>query len=237
MHADEVRVGERVRLLRARLGLSRAALAELLHVSAMSLYRWEHGRAIPSALAWQRILQLDGSGSAPPGDVASARPRFAGSLIGRETEVAEIQILFASVSLLTLTGPGGSGKTRLAVAVAEALEHTFPDGIAFVSLATLSDPQGITAAIADVLGVRVLDDTFLAERVTACLLQKRLLLILDNFEHLLCGAAVVASLLEACPRLVIMVTSRERLHLQAETCFSVQPLPGLTRPPASLRMS
>jgi predicted ATPase/DNA-binding CsgD family transcriptional regulator len=150
--------------------------------------------------------------------------------IGRERQVADVCTLLgrATVRLLTLTGPGGIGKTRLVLAAAEALRGEFPAGIFYISLAPLSDARLVMPAIAQALGVREAggpaQQPRLLERVQDYIGEQRLLVVLDNYEQVIGAAAGVAELLNACPRLKVMVTSREMLHLSAEHCYPVPPL-------------
>jgi predicted ATPase len=146
------------------------------------------------------------------------------SFIGRAREVADVSRLLTTTRLLTLTGPGGTGKTRLSVAAAQASLATYPAGAAWVGLSPIADPALVPSAIAVVLGVvdqgtRDLVD-LVAERIGA----DRLLLLLDNFEQVLPAARTVNTLLAGCPGLTVLVTSREVLHLAGEREYPVQPL-------------
>jgi predicted ATPase/class 3 adenylate cyclase len=148
------------------------------------------------------------------------------TLIGRNDEVAAVggMLVNDEVRLITLTGPGGTGKTRLAVEVgAEALDR-FPDGVFFVDLAPVRDPTYVIPATASVLGVRESAGEPLRETLGRALAERRTLLILDNFEHVLEAAADVAALLARCPQLVILATSREPLRVRAEHVFPISPL-------------
>ncbi len=149
------------------------------------------------------------------------------TLVGREAEIAHVSAMIErdGARLVTLTGPGGTGKTRLALAVAAEALDTFPDGVWFVDLAPLTDPALVLPGIAGVLGVREVGGQPLLRTVEAFLASKRLLLVLDNFEQVLDAAPQLAELLTACPRLSMLVTSREPLQMRAEQQVPVAPLP------------
>jgi predicted ATPase len=130
------------------------------------------------------------------------------------------------VRLVTLTGPGGVGKTRLALQVAADLADAFADGVVFVEVAPIGDAALVAPAIASALGVSLGDagDGAPAERWWRSLGNSDLLLVLDNFEHVLDAAPVVAGLLAACPRLKVLATSRAPLRLSGEYEYPVPPL-------------
>ena len=132
--------------------------------------------------------------------------------------------------LLTLTGPGGVGKTRLALRVAEEAARDFPDGIWFVPLASIRDPALVLSAIAQGLDLRETGHGSLLERVAYFFQRKDALLILDNFEHVVAAAPLVSELLSRCPQLACLVTSRALLRVSGEHAFPVPPLP---LPPAA----
>jgi len=148
------------------------------------------------------------------------------SLIGREREVAEISALLKlpEMRLLTLLGPGGIGKTRLAIAVATQMRSYFVGGTCFVGLAALSDPQMVVPTIAQELGLKDSGNRPPLEQVQALVGEHQFLLVLDNFEQIVAAAQELEGLLAACPGLSILVTSRAVLHLSAEQVVPVTPL-------------
>jgi predicted ATPase len=147
-------------------------------------------------------------------------------LIGREQDVAAVRrrLLRDGVRLLTLLGPPGVGKSRLAIQAAGEMLDAFEDGVCFVTLAPVSDPNLVAAAMAEALGVKDIGDMPLARRLRLHLCDKHLLLVLDNFERVLDAAPLVADLLAACPWLSVLVTSRAPLRVRGERQFPVQPL-------------
>src|SRR3954463_513694 len=151
------------------------------------------------------------------------------ALVGREQEVATLTGLLCrpDVRLITLTGPGGVGKTRLALEAIARLESAFTDGAVFVSLAAVPEPALVASAIAQSLGVREAGGRPLAETLVSALRTKHLLLILDNLEHLLDATPLIAQLLVANPRLSVLATSRAVLRISGEHDF---PVPALALP-------
>jgi predicted ATPase/DNA-binding SARP family transcriptional activator len=155
------------------------------------------------------------------------------TFIGREREMAEVKRLLASTRLLTLTGPGGCGKTRLALAVARDLVGSFEEGIWLAELASLSDPELVAQTVASILGVRDQPGHPLAKTLSDYLQPRQLLLILDNCEHLIEACAELAgTLLRTCPDLKVLATSREPLGITGETGWLVPSLsvPDLYHP-------
>ena len=150
------------------------------------------------------------------------------ALIGRSRELAEVlsALRKPEEQLLTLTGPGGTGKTRLAIEVGRQLlrDRDFPDGVIVVDLSPLSDPLLIASSVAQALGVEESPGSSLADALEQYLSDKHLLLVLDNFEHLLEGAPLISLLLAASPGLKVLATSRAPLRLTREREYAVEPL-------------
>ena len=147
-------------------------------------------------------------------------------LVGREREVAALLAMLdrPEIRLITLVGPGGVGKTRLALEIATVARERFADGAALVPLAAVPDPPLVAPAIAQSLGVREPGDRPLIETLVAALRGKQLLLVIDNLEHVLDAAPLIADLLVSCPGLTILATSRAILRLSGEHGFPVHPL-------------
>lgn len=158
----------------------------------------------------------------------SSLPAPLTSLLGRETEIDQIcEILDTdTIRLLTLTGPGGIGKTRIALEVASRLESEYAHGVCFVPLAPIQDVTHVIPAVAKTLGIQESGDATVAEVLSSVLRDRHMLLALDNFEHVLDAAAPwLSNLLARCPRLTVLVTSRAALHVTGEWRFPVPPLP------------
>ena len=181
------------------------------------------------------------SGSDPDPIAQYSLPTPLTPLLGREGERTQLVTLLRrpEVRLLTLTGPGGVGKTHLALAAARDLLSDFADGICFVPLAAISDPTFVLPALAQALGLRETGTRAPLEALQADLGSQALLLLLDNFEQVLAAAPPLADLLAACPRLKLLVTSRASLRLRGEQELAIFPLavPNLARPPAREALS
>ncbi|HET6316806.1 MAG TPA: helix-turn-helix domain-containing protein, partial [Chloroflexota bacterium] len=221
-----------------------AALAEALGLSA------------EERAALQAVVPLRGQPEAPPTSTPTARrqtpppepppdvvrsmppvsiPRPPTPLIGRETDVAaaaaRLDPVASGVRLLTFVGPGGVGKSRLAMAVAARLVAAYADGVVFVDLAPLHDHRLVPATIAHALQVRESGSRSARELVLDYLRNRQMLLVLENVEHLLRAAPLVTELLECCQHLRLLVTSRSVLRLRVEQRFPVTPL---ATPPVEL---
>jgi len=177
----------------------------------------------------QAILRQDGALRVEPPELRARRhlPASQTPLVGRERELDEIGGLLrsANVRLVTLTGPGGSGKTRLALQIAHELADAFPDGVYFVDLAPFRGPALVATTIAHALGVEERPEEQLAQTLAGHLRARRLLMLLDNFERVDEAAPLLSELLATAPALQLLVTSRTPLHLSGEHEYRVRPLP------------
>ena len=237
--------GTRLRRLREAAGLTQEELAARAGLSRNAVGTLERGlrkrpyphtaRSLAHALglseeeraALLSAVPKEGSADAslvPAPATESNLPRPSTSLLGREQELTEIRTFLQKARLLTLTGTGGVGKTRLAVEAARNIAQLFSDGTAFVALAPLGDSGLVLRTIAQSLGLHESGGRTLRETLHAYLREKRLLLVLDNFEHVLRAAPQVAQLIEACPRLSVLATSRAPLRVRGEQEYPVPPL-------------
>jgi predicted ATPase/DNA-binding CsgD family transcriptional regulator len=170
--------------------------------------------------------QVSGEVSWPVRRTAAPLPTPLTSFVGRERETADLAEALTEHRLVTAVGPGGVGKTRLAVRVAHDVREQYEDGVCFVDLVTVSDPAVVPAAVATTLGLGESQGRTVEEVLTGWLAARHLLLVLDNCEHLLDAVAVLLErLLTACPRLTVLATSRARLVLPFEHAYAV---PGLS---------
>lgn len=187
--------------------------------------QFARGEAADSAFGQRRPLPSPADHPDPLARPALPTPPT--ELVGRAEEVDELRGLLLvrpDVRLVTLTGAGGSGKTRLALEMAGDLAPAFGDGAAFVDLAPLADAALVPVAIAETLGVRETGDRPLLASLAEALRRRHLLLVLDNFEHVLAAGPAVAGLLAAAPRLRVLATSRAPLRVRGEHVYPVAPL-------------
>ncbi|MCJ2531128.1 MAG: AAA family ATPase [Candidatus Thermoplasmatota archaeon] len=208
----------------------RERLAALIHAAA-HLRRYFARFEIPLPAEATALSLTEGRGAGPLAvrpqrDPVHNLPAEVAPVVGREEELKEVVTAFENLEsrLVSLVGPGGIGKTRVALRVAYRLLRSFADGVFIVSLAPVASPEGIPQAVAEALGFPLSTEEDPDIQILNHLQRRRLLLVMDNFEHLLDGADFVQRILETAPRVALLVTSRERLNLQAER---VRPLSGL----------
>jgi non-specific serine/threonine protein kinase len=189
-----------------------------------------HGEVTPGSLPTRPSLQNNDKtvmvveATTPAPTTTHNLPEQPTAFIGRETELIELLALLdtLSVRLVTILGPGGMGKTRLALETLARSKPSFKDGVCFVSLAPLADPTLIVQTIGEALHLPFSSGEPLKNQLMDYLRDKQLLLDLDNFEHLIEGVGLIADLLQAAPGVKILVTSRERLNIQWETLFVIE---------------
>jgi predicted ATPase/transcriptional regulator with XRE-family HTH domain len=250
--APREQFGDVLRRLRERSGLSQQELAEQADLTPHAISALERGtRTRPYPHTVRSLADALGLSDAdraalisavpkrrrggvhpehraePPPDDETVPTRFVvppTPLHGREQDVAELVRLTSDERLVTLTGPGGVGKTRLAAAVSDAVSGHYPDGVVRISLANLSQAASVMAAVGRALGVAGGDGPETYDAVATHLHPASMLLVLDNFEHLLSAAPEVGRLIAQCPRLTVLTTSRSPLRVRAEREYVVQPL-------------
>jgi predicted ATPase len=230
----------RLLTLRYVEGLASGAVCQALAISPRQ-YDREHRRAldaVSSLLAAQLGPATTGADPPlpgaergaiafvplPPPAVSARLPQPLTSFVGRERELAAVEALLTRTRLLTLVGPPGTGKTRLAIAAAATAGAAFPDGVLFAQLAPIRDVTLVGTALVRVLGLREGPAHSALDMLVAYLERRQVLLLLDNFEHVLEAAPLVSDLLLACPGLVALATSRAPLRLYGEQEFAVPPL-------------
>lgn len=236
--------GTLLRRYREAAGFTQEDLAQTAGLSANAVSQLERGlrrrpyphtvRALADALVLSEQEMVSLLASVPKRGataslamaVAPVLPDPLTLLVGRERDMVAAASLLESddTRLVTLVGPGGVGKTRLALAVAGRIGDGFPDGVAFVALASVTDPNMVVPSVARALGLREAGSLPASELVHRYLRDKRLLLVLDNFEHLLKAVPEVATLLASCPSLNVLATSRAPLRLRGEQEYYVEPL-------------
>ena len=249
--APDATLAELLKRLRQAARLTQEELAEAAGISARSVSDLERGISRTARKETARLLcdALGLSGSTrelfeavargrsgqaglDPDQPAGQLPVPATPLVGRAADVSACcdLLLRAGVRLVTITGLGGVGKTRVSLAVARQLTQHFPDGVRFAGLAALQDPQLVIASVARASGVQESGTETLQAQVAATLAPLHALLLLDNFEHLIDAATVVSALLSACPEVKFLVTSRRPLRINGEYEY---PLAPLELPPAA----
>ena len=242
---DDGSLAKRLRALREAAGFSQEELAERAGLSSHAISALERGtrtrpyphtvRALCDALGADADARAALIAAVPararttgaPGDSAATRrslPVPATALLGRDQDLARATDLVREQRLVTLTGFGGVGKTRLALAVAAALQDRFADGVAYVELAPLREAGEVLPAIADAVDAPVVPRADAAVAVVERLRHQRTLLVLDNVEHLLEVAPRIAALIEAVPGLTVLATSRAPLRIRGEIEVAVEPL-------------
>ena len=236
--SEQVSFADVLRELRLAAGLTQEELAERAQLSNRAVRALERDQGRLPRLQTVRLLAqglgLHGAEQARllaaarsvrtrPSPQATTLPKFLTRVLGRGEDVALVKLMLEERRLLTLTGPGGVGKTRLALLAAEQMTGEF-SGLYFVELAPLQDPEHVASAIAKSLSLIEKPGQAVFDLIVDALHSSRTLLVLDNMEHLLAARELVLSLLGACPRLSIVITSREPLHVRGERVYTVGPL-------------
>ena len=215
-------------------GLSNREIAQKLVLSPETI-KWYNKqinaklgvKSRTQAVSKARQMGLLGETRTPPPPKTTIKhnlPAQPSSFVGREQEIIDVIKLLKLARLVSLTGPGGAGKTRLALQVAETVAGSYADGVAYVSLASTTDPARVPNTIAHAIGVSEQPNQQLVEPIGRYFRNKKTLLLLDNFEQVLESASLVSGFLAAAPDLTIMTTSREVLHLYGEHEYRVPPM-------------
>ncbi len=228
--SDQLSEREKAILARLTAGLSDQEIAAELFLS-FNTVRW-YNRQIYNKLGVRN--RTEAAAKAPEilseaagGQIeiavlpANTLPASMTSFVGRQQEIADVIRLLESTRLLSITGLGGCGKTRLALQAAHSMLAKFQDGVYFVPLAPLVSTDNILWAVGEQLAIKFYPHSNPLQQLLDHIHKKKLLLVLDNFEHLLDGAEMVSSILRAAPDVRILVTSRERLHLYGETNYTI----------------
>ena len=210
-------------ILVEQLGIEPSAELQAVHEAILA-----HDPALDAPPATNGRLS-DGRGTrrTPLGAPGKGKlPAPPNETIGRERDLADLteRLRASSVRLITLTGPGGVGKTRLALEAARSVEADWADGARFVSLAAVPRPEDVPAAVVRALGIIGLEGESPSQAVERFLTPKHMLLVTDNFEHVLAAAPLIGDLLDVCPGLTVLATSREALNVRAERRYPVSPL-------------
>ncbi|HEX5415815.1 MAG TPA: AAA family ATPase, partial [Chloroflexota bacterium] len=235
--AGAARSGRSYDLLRLRFveGLAVDEVCERLGISSREYYReYPKGLEAVASVLWERwqLGQERELSPEPPAKPVAAPPparrpfpaQPLSSFVGREHELARIREMIGAARLMTLLGPPGTGKTRLALAAAALLVDSFPDGVVFVSLGAVREDAAVIPAIVHALGLEAVPGLSLEDRLIEGLRDRHLLLILDNFEQIVGAGPSLVALLAACPGIRALVTSRTRLNLRGEHVLPVPPL-------------
>lgn len=222
-----------IHAIRKALGPDRTLLKTAAGRGYRLLGRWTStsGQDVPGGLAWTSILRR-----LTPGNL----PAPASALIGRAAEIQQLRDLVSAFRVVTLTGPGGIGKTTLAVELARTLAPEFDGRVCLVEFALLADPKLVPAAVAVALGLQSEGKAITAQEVARGIGTAKVLLVLDNCEHLVDAAARLAEeIMRRCPRTSLLVTSREVLRIDGERVFRVAPLevPESDREPSERQLA
>jgi predicted ATPase/class 3 adenylate cyclase len=227
--------GGQVLLSDATRGLVQAHLPPEIRLRDLGAYR------LKDLLGPEHVVQVEADDlptDFPPLRTPDARPNNLPTqlttFVGRAAELEEAAGLLSTTRLLTLTGPGGTGKTRLSLQLASTVADAFPDGVFFVPLEPIRDPMLVLSRIATAVGVVESGARPIADTLSDWLLDRRLLLVLDNFEQVAAAAPMVSDLLRSAPELKVVVTSRAALRVSGEQEY---PVPGLPTPPDLSQLS